>query len=116
MSLKLLADSHVDLIALDPEKWGETVTRSREDIGGVTTLTALVVWETAEDQRDKGRKQKQRGSIHVASNSTLSLSDRWLINGHYYATVAVGEPQNGMQVVTIAGAVKDMQTGSRGVI
>lgn len=111
-----MMEADVSDVFLSVSDFAETVTRSREDIGGVTTLTALVVWETAEEQRDKGRGQKQRGSIHVASNSTLALSDRWLINGHYYATVAVGEPQNGMQVVTIAGAVKDMQTGSRGVI
>lgn len=116
MSLRLLAESHVELIALDPDKWGDDVTRLREGVNGTTTVTAVIAWETAEEQRDKGRGSKQRGSLHMASDATFSLSDRWLIGGRYYATISVGEPEYGMQVVSIAGVTKDLRTGSRGVM
>lgn len=113
MSLKQLVESHVALIVLDLDKFGETVSRLREGDSEPTTPTAIVEWETASQRLASGRESKQQGTLHIVPDDTLALSDRWTINGRSYATTSIGEAQYGLQAVMIARTAPDLLNRSR---
>ena len=116
MSLKLLAESHVESLVLNDDHFAEAVERIRESEPLPVVVTALVTWAVPEDRSDKGKEARLTSTLTVATDSTLKMSDRWKIGENYYATLSVSEPQDGVQTVTIARIQGDLRTGGRRVM
>lgn len=117
MSLRLLAESHVELIALNTDHFAETVRRFAEGVRKPVSLSALVTWETSQVMNTIGKREaKLKALLTVAADDALSVSDRWEIDGRMYATTAVDPAQNGTQTVTIEQRRGDLRGDSLGVI
>lgn len=116
MSLADFAAHHAELLGQNTDHFAETVRRNRPDLPPLYPAV-LVTWETEQLNQGGGRREnQQRGTISHVTDSSLSLADKWVINGHTYATVSVGEPQYGMQAVKIEFRQSDMRGKSLGVL
>lgn len=117
MTLASMMSEDVSDVFLKTEDFAETLRRHVEGVKKPYTVTALVTWEDAAVTAGDGKREARiRGSLSLAADPSLSMSDRWELNGVTYQATAVSPPQYGMQTVLIEHRKSDLRSSSMGII
>lgn len=117
MSLRQLAESHVDLLAMNTDHFAEPVKQTRGTWKRpVNHAAALVTWLQPSWDTTAGQISRQQAEVHLPSASDVAPGDVFIIGEHTAVVTAIGEESFGLKrfTVEVRTAVVS-QSASRGV-